>query len=182
MATEIAKGGLPLHVHANLTATIDAFLDQIEAVNREYPVGRLRWALAHLNQVDASQLARLKTLGVAAAVHPWAVINGGIQPAGVRRRCGRYAAAADDSAERRGLGARQRRQPGESDPAVHDAVVGRHGQDGGRHDGAARDHRPQGRARRAHAPERPGSCFARTRSDRSSRASWPIWSCSIATT
>jgi len=78
MATEIAKAGLPLHVHANLTATIDAFLDQIEGVNREYPVGRLRWALAHLNQVDASQLARLKTLGVAAAVHPWAVINGGI--------------------------------------------------------------------------------------------------------
>ena len=31
MATEIAKAGLPLHVHANLTATIGAFLDQIEA-------------------------------------------------------------------------------------------------------------------------------------------------------
>jgi predicted amidohydrolase YtcJ len=78
MATEIARAGLPLHVHANLTATIGAFLDQIEAINREYPVARLRWALAHLNQVDASQLARMKTLGVAAAVHPWAVINGGI--------------------------------------------------------------------------------------------------------
>jgi predicted amidohydrolase YtcJ len=78
MAGEIAKAKLPLHVHANLTATIDAFLDQIEAINRETPVAPLRWALAHLNQVNASQLARMKELGVAAAVHPWAVINGGI--------------------------------------------------------------------------------------------------------
>ena len=78
MATAIAKAGLPLHVHANLTATIDAFLDQIEAVNRERPVAPLHWALAHVNQLDASQLARMKKLGMMAAVHPWAVINGGI--------------------------------------------------------------------------------------------------------
>jgi predicted amidohydrolase YtcJ len=78
MAAEIARAGLPLHVHANLTATIGAFLDQIEAVNRERPVAPLGWALAHLNQVDASHLARMKKLGLMAAVHPWAVINGGI--------------------------------------------------------------------------------------------------------
>ena len=78
MAAEIAKAKLPLHVHANLTATITAFLDQIEAINKDTPVAPLRWALAHLNQVDSSQLARMKKLGVAAAVHPWAVINGGI--------------------------------------------------------------------------------------------------------
>ena len=78
MAAGIAKAGLPLHVHANLTATISAFLDQIEAIDREQRVAPLRWALAHLNQVDASHLARMKKLGVAAAVHPWAVINGGI--------------------------------------------------------------------------------------------------------
>ncbi|HEV8397326.1 MAG TPA: amidohydrolase [Vicinamibacterales bacterium] len=90
MATEIAKARLPLHVHANLTATIGAFLDQIEAIDREYPVAPLRWALAHLNQVNASHLARMKKLGVAAAVHPWAVINGGIN-----RRVFGDAAAAD---------------------------------------------------------------------------------------
>jgi predicted amidohydrolase YtcJ len=78
MAGEIARAKLPLHVHANLTATIDAFLDQIEAINRETPVAPLRWTLAHLNQVNPAQLARMKKLGVAAAVHPWAVINGGI--------------------------------------------------------------------------------------------------------
>jgi predicted amidohydrolase YtcJ len=78
IATEVAKARLPLHVHANLTATISAFLDQIELINREYPIKDLRWTLAHLNQINASHLARMKALGVSAAVHPWAVINGGI--------------------------------------------------------------------------------------------------------
>ena len=82
MAMEIAKAGLPLHVHAELHDTIDAFLDQIEAVNKEYPIRNLRWALAHVNQINASQLERMKKLGMYAAVHPWAVINGGIMHEG----------------------------------------------------------------------------------------------------
>jgi predicted amidohydrolase YtcJ len=78
IVTEIAKAGLPLHVHANLENTIDGFLDQIEAVNKEYPIKNLRWVLAHANQLNASHLARMRELGMYAAVHPWAVINGGI--------------------------------------------------------------------------------------------------------
>ena len=78
MAMGIAQSGLPLHVHAELKNTIDAFLDQIEAVNKQYPVKNLRWALAHVNQINASQLERMRRLGMYAAVHPWAVINGGI--------------------------------------------------------------------------------------------------------
>jgi predicted amidohydrolase YtcJ len=78
MAMGIAQSGLPLHVHAELKNTIDAFLDQIEAVNKQYPVKNLRWALAHVNQINASQLERMRRLGIYAAVHPWAVINGGI--------------------------------------------------------------------------------------------------------
>ncbi|NOT27149.1 MAG: amidohydrolase [Acidobacteria bacterium] len=78
IVTEIAKAGLPLHVHTNFTETIDAFLDQIEAVDKEYPVRNLRWVLAHLNQPTTAQLERMKKLGLYAAVHPWAVINGGI--------------------------------------------------------------------------------------------------------
>jgi predicted amidohydrolase YtcJ len=78
MAMEIAKAGLPLHVHAELHDTIDAFLDQIDAINKEHPIKNLRWTFAHLNQVNAAQLDRMKNLGMYAAVHPWAVINGGI--------------------------------------------------------------------------------------------------------
>jgi hypothetical protein len=82
MAMAIAQAGLPLHVHAELAATIDAFLDQVDAVNKEYPVKNLRWALAHVNQIGASHLERMKKLGMYAAVHPWAVINGGIMREG----------------------------------------------------------------------------------------------------
>jgi len=78
MATEIARARLPLHVHAQLRDTIDAFLDQIEAVDRQYPIRDLRWTLAHVNQINGPQLERMKKLGMYAAVHPWAVINGAI--------------------------------------------------------------------------------------------------------
>jgi hypothetical protein len=82
LAMEIAKDGLPLHVHAELHDTIDAFLDQIEAVNKEHPIKGLRWTLAHINQINAAQLERMKRLGMYAAVHPWAVINGAIMHEG----------------------------------------------------------------------------------------------------
>jgi predicted amidohydrolase YtcJ len=82
IAMAIAQAGLPLHVHAELSTTIDAFLDQIEVINKEHPIKNLRWALAHVNQINASQLERMKKLGMYAAVHPWAVINGGIMHEG----------------------------------------------------------------------------------------------------
>lgn len=82
MAMAIAAAGLPLHVHAELNTTIDAFLDQIEAINKEHPVKNLRWALAHVNQINGSQLERMKKLGMSAVVNPWAVINGGIMHEG----------------------------------------------------------------------------------------------------
>jgi predicted amidohydrolase YtcJ len=69
IATEIAKAGIPLHVHAQLENTISGFLDQIEAINKEYPVRNLRWTLAHIDQVTPSHLERMKNLGLYAAVH-----------------------------------------------------------------------------------------------------------------
>ncbi|MPY88419.1 MAG: amidohydrolase family protein [Luteitalea sp.] len=74
----LAEAGLPLHVHAELDDTIDAFLDEIEQVHKSHPIKNLRWVLAHVNQLDESHLERMKNLGMYAAVHPWAVINGGI--------------------------------------------------------------------------------------------------------
>jgi len=82
IAMEIAKAGLPLHVHAELHDTINAFLDQIESVNKDHPIKNLRWVFAHVNQIDASQLERMKKLGMYAAVNPWAVINGAIMHEG----------------------------------------------------------------------------------------------------
>jgi predicted amidohydrolase YtcJ len=78
IATGVAQARRQLHVHANLTDTIDAFLDQIDIIRKQHPITELRWTLAHVNQINAKQLARMKTMGVHAAVHPWAIINGGI--------------------------------------------------------------------------------------------------------
>ena len=111
MAMEIAKAGLPLHVHAELHDTIDAFLDQIEAVNKEYPIKNLRWALAHVNQINAAQLERMKKLGMYAAVHPWAVINGGIMHEGFGDGAYDMPPLAHDSEQRHHLGIRHRRRP-----------------------------------------------------------------------
>jgi predicted amidohydrolase YtcJ len=60
IATEVARARLPLHVHANLTATISAFLDQIEIIDKEHPIAGLRWTLAHVNQLNPAHLARMK--------------------------------------------------------------------------------------------------------------------------
>jgi predicted amidohydrolase YtcJ len=78
IATQVARAGLPLHVHAELDDTITAFLDEIERINARHPIRSLRWTLAHVNQLSARHLARMRALGLYAAVHPWAVINGGI--------------------------------------------------------------------------------------------------------
>ena len=69
-------------MHAELDTTISAFLDQIEAIHKDYPIHNLRWTLAHLNQISAANLERMKRLGMYAALHPWAVINGGIMREG----------------------------------------------------------------------------------------------------
>jgi predicted amidohydrolase YtcJ len=68
IATEIARNGMPLIVHATIEGTFAPFLDQIEAVTREYPVNNLRWALAHMDQVQPSHLERMKKLNMYAAV------------------------------------------------------------------------------------------------------------------
>src|SRR5688572_29656599 len=78
IATGVAQARRQLHVHANLTDTIDAFLDQIDLIRKEHPITDLRWTLAHVNQINATHLARMKAMGVQAAVHPWTIINGGI--------------------------------------------------------------------------------------------------------
>ena len=78
IATGVAQAGRQLHVHANLTGTIDGFLDQIDIIRKQHPIVDLRWTLAHVNQINATHLARMKGMRVHAAVHPWTIINGGI--------------------------------------------------------------------------------------------------------
>jgi predicted amidohydrolase YtcJ len=67
-AMEVAKNGLPLHQHATISETFPAFLTQIEAVNKVYPIKNLRWSFAHMDQISASDLERMKKLGMYAGV------------------------------------------------------------------------------------------------------------------
>ncbi len=68
LATEVAKAGLPLQQHATISESFPFFLDQIEAINKQYPIKNLRWALCHLDQISANDLERMKKLGMWAAV------------------------------------------------------------------------------------------------------------------
>ena len=78
IAREVAKAGLPLHAHTTLEHTFNGFLDQIEQINKEFPVRNLRWTLIHNEQVTAASLDRMKRLGLYAAIQPRATIMGGI--------------------------------------------------------------------------------------------------------
>jgi predicted amidohydrolase YtcJ len=78
IAREVAKNGLPLNQHATLTDSINGILDQIEAIDKEFPVRNLRWSLIHLDQLDATQMERMKKLGMYAGVQPRSTIMGGI--------------------------------------------------------------------------------------------------------
>jgi hypothetical protein len=78
IAREVARAGMPLHAHTTLEHTFNGFLDQIEQINKEFPVRNLRWSLIHDEQVTAAHLERMKNLGLYASIQPRATIMGGI--------------------------------------------------------------------------------------------------------
>ena len=78
VAREVARAGLPMHSHTTLESTASGFLDQIEQINKEFPVRNLRWTLIHDEQVNAAHLERMRNLGVSAGVQPRATIMGAI--------------------------------------------------------------------------------------------------------
>ncbi len=59
-----ASKGLSLTVHWNNEASVHHLLDVLERVNREIPLAKLRWSIAHLHDASASSLQRMKALGV----------------------------------------------------------------------------------------------------------------------
>ena len=78
IATEIAKSHLPLFVHATIEGTIGPFLDQIEAIEKEYPIDNLRWSLGHIDQITRAHIERMKKLNMYAAVGARPVVMGEI--------------------------------------------------------------------------------------------------------
>jgi predicted amidohydrolase YtcJ len=65
---EIAKWaagrGMTLTQHWNNNKSVGHLLDVMERVNRDIPIAKLRWSIAHLNDATSENLARMKALGV----------------------------------------------------------------------------------------------------------------------
>jgi predicted amidohydrolase YtcJ len=78
IARALAQQGLYVNVHVEMTPSIDAFLDQYDAINKERPIKGLRWSYSHLDQVDAGQLDRMKHLGMTAQIHSRPLIQGAL--------------------------------------------------------------------------------------------------------
>ena len=64
--------------HTTLENSFDGFLDQIERINKEFPVRNLRWSLIHGEQLTSAHLERMRNLGIHAAIQPRATIMGAI--------------------------------------------------------------------------------------------------------
>ena len=181
IAREIARAGLPLHSHTTLEGTFEGFLDQIEQVNKEFPVRNLRWVLIHNEQVGPRHLERMRNLGVTAGIQPRATIMGGIYH---RAHGDRAFSMPDfrliqDSGVVWGLRHRRQLDANRYQPPSSTLCLRRHREDGRRH--AAGEPRRRSAAKhaldRAHAPATRtcSSCRERrSRLDRTRQAT-PTW-------
>jgi hypothetical protein len=59
-----AERGMTLTQHWHNDASVGHLLDMLERVNREVPIVKLRWSIAHLNNGTEATFARMKALGV----------------------------------------------------------------------------------------------------------------------
>jgi predicted amidohydrolase YtcJ len=74
----LAERGIYVNSHVEMSAAIDAFLNEYEAINRERPIKGLRWSFSHLDQVNEAQLERMKRLGMTAQIHSRPLIQGAL--------------------------------------------------------------------------------------------------------
>jgi hypothetical protein len=74
----VAEAGMFLNMHVEMENAIDAYLAELEAVNKVEPIKGLRWVLSHLDQVTDEQLLRMKRLGLYAGLHSRPLIQGAL--------------------------------------------------------------------------------------------------------
>lgn len=63
VATYLAGKGWPIRMHASYDATAARILDVLEKVNREVPLGNLRWALDHCEGLSPRSMERVAAMG-----------------------------------------------------------------------------------------------------------------------
>ena len=77
----VAESGMFLNAHVEMENAIDAYLTEMETVNKVEPIKGLRWVLSHLDQVTGAQLERMKRLGLYAGLHSRPLIQGAMMHA-----------------------------------------------------------------------------------------------------
>ena len=65
-----AERGMSITMHWPRNDSVSVLLDIFERVNREVPIGNLRWSIAHLNDASPESLRRMKALGLAGPRSP----------------------------------------------------------------------------------------------------------------
>ncbi len=75
-ATELAKQGIQLHLHAVNDQSINQHLDAFEQINQTTPLAPLRWTLAHVDGIIPDTIDRANKLGIHFAIHSRPVLIG----------------------------------------------------------------------------------------------------------
>jgi predicted amidohydrolase YtcJ len=78
----IAQRRWQLMEHSFDEANHAARADVWERVNREFPIGGLRWSIDHVNTISAATIERMKALGVGVRAHGYRVLSGSNGQAG----------------------------------------------------------------------------------------------------
>ena len=72
----VAQRGWQLMEHSFNEANHATRADAWERVNREFPIGKLRWSIDHVNTIEPKTLSRMKALGVGVRAHGWRFLAG----------------------------------------------------------------------------------------------------------
>jgi predicted amidohydrolase YtcJ len=78
VATWAAEHGMTVHQHAASNRAAAMILDCFEAVNREIPIGPMRWQIAHVENAADDTLARMKALNMGWSVQDRLLYSGQI--------------------------------------------------------------------------------------------------------
>ncbi|MCX7174489.1 MAG: amidohydrolase [Proteobacteria bacterium] len=78
IAQAVADKGMHLNIHAQLRSTIEAFLTEIEAINKVKPIKGLRWTFSHVDQLEPQDIVRMKRLGMYAEISSRPVVQGAL--------------------------------------------------------------------------------------------------------
>jgi predicted amidohydrolase YtcJ len=79
-ARVIAKHGWVLQQHSITTAENDFHLNVFRSIAKDHPISGLRWALLHLQSIDAPPLKALSDLGAGASAQTWTYLSAGGGP------------------------------------------------------------------------------------------------------